>query len=342
MDISTVKTAIDLLLKNNPNAEGYGIVFFGGEPLLNYNLMKEVVIYASNLFSKNNKHVGFTMTTNGTLASPKIIKLLKEYDFAVQISFDGPKEIHNKNRTYINGKGSFEKVLKNIQKIKDNNIKYSLRTTISVNLNFYEIIKFMEGQQNEFGFGFTINTKYKSKKITDYTDYINEKYEEFANLYEKLMDYYYEKFTAGEQLYCSNIINCLNRIENQFAKKINCTAGRSIITISPSGDIYSCQNLTNYNETKIGTISSVYNILNKNKFIAPNVEKINGCDKCWIKYLCAGGCLYEKYVDNNDILKPDLVKCRITKIQWENHLKLYQKLKKNDIKLTSEKKEIFV
>ena len=205
-----------LLLKNNPDAEGYGIIFFGGEPLLNYNLIKDVVTYAQDLIFKKNKQVGFTMSTNGTIISSEIIKFLKEYDFAIQISLDGPKKIHDKNRYYANGKGSFEKVFQNIRKIKDNNIKFNLHQTIQVNSNFYEIIKFMEELQIPFGFGFTLNTKYKSKDITDYA---NENFKEFDNLYKKLMTYYFNKFLKGDHIYCSNIINCLDRFRKSIRKK---------------------------------------------------------------------------------------------------------------------------
>jgi uncharacterized protein len=339
MDISTAKSAIDLLFKNNPNSEGYGIIFFGGEPLLNYNLMKEVVLYAKELFSKNNKQVGFTMTTNGTILSSEIIKLLKEHNFSIQVSFDGPKEIHNKNRYYANGKGSFEKVLQNIKTIKENDIIFSLRTTIPANSNFYEIIKFMEELQISFGFGFTVNTKFKSKSITDY---VNKNFKEFDSLYEKLMNYYFEKFSSGAPIYCSNIKTCLDRIENQLAKKISCTAGRAMMTVDPSGDIFTCQNIPNYKEARIGTIKSNINKFINNKFIAPNVERISECNKCWIKYLCAGGCYYEKYVDNKDVFKPSWGKCEILKIQWEHHLRLYQKLKKNHINSFNDKEEVFV
>ena len=333
MDFSTAKTAIDLLLKNNPDSENYGIIFFGGEPLLNYNLIKEIVIYAQNLFSKYNKSVGFSITTNGTLINTKIINLFKEYNFSIQISFDGPKEIHDKNRCYANGKGSFDKILKNFKKIKDNNIKFILRTTMPVNSNLYEIIKFMEELNISFSFGFTMNTKYKLKNITDY---LNEIYKEFSILYEKLMDFYFDKFLKGEQIYCNNIMRSLEAIENQYAKNINCTAGRTVVTVNPSGEIYSCQNVQNYKETKICSINSAISKLNNNKFVAPKVEKINICNKCWVKYLCGGGCFYEKYADNNDIYKPSQSKCEITKIQWENNLKLFQKLKNNHIPIFSE------
>ncbi len=109
------------------------------------------------------------------------------------------------------------------------------------------------------------------------------------------------------------------------------------MTVDPIGDIYTCQNIPNYSETKIGTVKTNFTKLNSSEFIAPEVGSIDRCNECWIKYLCAGGCFYEKFVDNNDVYKPSLNKCEVLKLQWENHLRLYQKLKKNNIKFIYEK-----
>ncbi len=127
-------------------------------------------------------------------------------------------------------------------------------------------------------------------------------------------------------------ITILNNIENQFAKSNNCTAGLSTLSISPNGDVFTCQNITNFNEAKVGNINQNTSTLKiQSSFISPNVDSMMDCQKCWIRYLCAGGCFYEKFIDNKDIYKPSLRKCEIMKIQWENHLRLFLRIKSLNI-----------
>ncbi len=109
--------AVNFFLNHSSKSQHAAISFFGGEPLLNFNVVQHAVEYATSKISQERK-IHFSITTNGTLLSDKIINFLMQHNFHLYISLDGPKDIHNRNRIFKNGKGSFDKIMQNLQKIK--------------------------------------------------------------------------------------------------------------------------------------------------------------------------------------------------------------------------------
>lgn len=134
MDIETAKKSVDFLIKNSSESDTVCIGFYGGEPLLNFELIEETVHYAIENYP--GKDYYFALTTNGTVFSEKILDFLEKYNFAVTISLDGNKETHDANRKYANSnKGSFDEVLKNIHIIKEKYKKISSKIMFSVVLS---------------------------------------------------------------------------------------------------------------------------------------------------------------------------------------------------------------
>lgn len=121
MDSATMKKAVDFYFSHSTRREEKGIAFFGGEPLVNFGLIKECVKYVSERYSTSNI---FNMTTNGTLLTEEKIDFLAENRFSILISIDGPKEIHDRNRVFKNGKGTFDRLMKNLRKLKSRYPEY--------------------------------------------------------------------------------------------------------------------------------------------------------------------------------------------------------------------------
>jgi uncharacterized protein len=122
MDIEIAKKAIDFYIKHSYDIKTLNIAFYGGEPLIKYELIKKLVEYAKTM--SDGKEVLFHMTTNATLMNGEVIEFLVKNDFRLAISIDGPKDLHDKNRENINGKGSFETVIRNVELIKKNYPEY--------------------------------------------------------------------------------------------------------------------------------------------------------------------------------------------------------------------------
>lgn len=115
MNIDTAKKAVDLLHQHSSNAETVYIGFYGGEPLINYKVIEEIIPYSKKMFS--DKKIIFSLTTNGSLLTPKIAEYFAQEDVNIVFSLDGPRNIHNENRVYINGDGSFDATIKGIENL---------------------------------------------------------------------------------------------------------------------------------------------------------------------------------------------------------------------------------
>ena len=325
MTFNTAKKAIDFLLKKSPDEKTYSIMFFGGEPLLEYKLMKDIVNYSKKIMDERGKKIYFTITTNGTIFNNEIISFLKENNFNILISLDGPEDIHNKHRIYKNNKGSFSKIIELVELLKNSDISFNIRNTITPdNENIVCIMDFFEKSKLNYGFGFAMNSKEVNEKITSYK---NNDIENFKTNYKKLIDYFYNKIINKEEIYNSNIPNCLLRIDAQIGKEAACTSGKSTLSITSDDSIYSCQCIINHNDAKIGNLFDGIDTNKHSVFQAQGVKNIIECQNCWCRYLCSGGCYYEHYIENNTTNIPAAFKCEITKIQWEYLIKLYHSVK---------------
>lgn len=326
MSYEIAAKSILFLIANNPEADEYGIVFFGGEPFMNFQLIKDVVKFAKNeITNKRKKKVNFGLTTNGTILNNEILSFIADELFAIQISMDGSKHNHDKNRVYKNGTGSYDSIINNAMLLKSKNIPFNFRPTFSVETNIFENIIHMEHLKIPFGFGFTLNTKGKSKEITDFG---NSNWDSIIEDLNKIVDLYYTKICNNETIHCLNIINSILRIEGKLGKNINCTSGISTLSILPNGKILSCQNFQNHPECIVGDINANYT----SSFIkAINVDTISECTNCWVKYLCGGCCYFAKYEENGNFSDPISSTCKLTRLFWEAMLKLHIKLNKKDI-----------
>lgn len=118
MSFDTIKKSIDYAIGRSDGVEDLNIGFYGGEPLLEFHNLKKAVEYVSENY--RGRKVNYSITTNGTIMNDEIIRFFIEHDFSVLISLDGPKELHNKNRVFANGEGSFDRIMENLRYVKAN------------------------------------------------------------------------------------------------------------------------------------------------------------------------------------------------------------------------------
>ncbi|MFB6088222.1 MAG: radical SAM protein, partial [Candidatus Aenigmatarchaeota archaeon] len=129
LEWQTAKKIIDFSMKSNSNILRYE--FQGGEPLLNYKTIEKIINYAKELAVKKNKKVKFTLVSNLTTLDEDILESLSRNNVEISTSLDGPKEIHNANRKYIGGRGTYEDVIENIQLLKNSNVNVNALCTIT-------------------------------------------------------------------------------------------------------------------------------------------------------------------------------------------------------------------
>ena len=130
MSFETAKKAIDMFIKNKATTRKFGITFFGGEPLMNFAVMKQIVEYCKGIYERDNIEVSFSMTTNGTILTDEIYNFIIKNNIFITISIDGDKEIHDSYRKTINGKGSFDIINPNLKRLVNGKARMNARATI--------------------------------------------------------------------------------------------------------------------------------------------------------------------------------------------------------------------
>jgi uncharacterized protein len=306
--------AVDFLVKNSGHVKNIEIDFFGGEPLLNFGVVKETVEYAKSIEDKYNKNFYFTITTNGILLDDEKIKFINEYMDNIVISIDGRKEVHDAIRYDRNGKGTYNVIVPKAKRLVDErkDKSYFIRGTYtSRNLDFSNDIRHLA----TLGFR-EISVEPVVGKGEDF--YITEQdiptilyeYEKFAVEYiDRAANKDYRFYHFSLDLYGGPCI---------YKRISACGAGNEYLAISPTGDIYPCHQFVGQPEFKIGDLSSgiIRNDLTE-QFGSNDVLHKGKCKDCWAKLFCSGGCHANAWYTNGDISIPDDIACTLQKKRLE-------------------------
>ncbi len=316
------KKSIDFLIQKSGKQKDLFVCFFGGEPLINFKIIKEIVSYALEKGSVNNKFFHFSMTTNGTLLSDDIVKFISEYQIKVTISIDGDMDSHNKNRPISKGGDSYSQIISNLKKLNQHNVNYAARTTVSsftkgkiadnfehlVSLGFKRI--YMENALAPKGKIF----------ITNYNDIV-----EIEKQYLQITNTLIEKITLEQNFNIATIPLPLGKIVNKNTISHSCNAGRGYVAVDVNGDIYLCHRLVGKDKFLLGNvIEGTYNLkLPKAISNEMNVDSRKQCRKCWARYICGGGCYAINYEFYDDISNVPQIFCMHKKNTIKSALAIY-------------------
>lgn len=322
------KDDIDFILKqlNKYSSDiNINLIFFGGEPMLKYDLIEYTVNQVKTKFS--HLKVGYSITTNGTLFNKERIKFMRENNFAILLSMDGYDNKFN-YRKFINGKSSVPKVLKTIELLKSMEMPFEIRATMtSDNPYIFETYKFFEELEAKYmiAFAYPSENKQNEKIVTFGEDSLKN----VSQALDKYLNYISNKLKKKEQIYNTTIPAIANSIEARVHKDYVCSAGYNYFTIMANGDIYSCAHLMNNPEYIIGNISD-FEALKKKRisFIAKDFKTLKGCQKCWAKNICNGGCPSQKLSLGLGPKDPfPLERCELERIECEFYIRAYYLLK---------------
>ena len=323
ISLETAVKAIDNMLSQKKEIDEYSIYYFGGEPLLKKGLLRQITEYAyQEIVAKRSKTVQFLINTNATLIDEEAIDLFHQYRFKVTVSIDGPKDIHDENRIYHNGKGSFNNVLERINVLKKNNITTNLRATFSPNIkNLVSVFDFFEKLQLPYAYSFTLTNDYKSNSIN--THFNNQQLEEVDQELRAVMDYFVTKIINRETVFCTGLYRKIRTISNKVKRTHSCEAGRTSLTVDENGNYFACQNMIPYKQTILGDVNTNINDLKRRQFMSKDISKISQCRNCSIRNLCLGGCEVER-INTNNLLDKQM--CDLFKLEWKNILYAYSRL----------------
>ncbi len=307
--------AVDYLVDNSGQRHNIEIDFFGGEPLMNFDTVKEVVAYGRELENKTGKKFYFTITTNGTLLDEDKIKFINEYMDNVVISIDGRKEVHDSIRYDKSGKGTYEKIVPLAQKLIGGRSgkSYFVRGTFtSRNKDFSKDVMHLAGLgfreisvEPVVGSGDELFIKEQ-----DIPDILNE-YERFAIEYLNSL-----QEGSSFRFYHFN----LNLYDGPcIYKRITaCGAGFEYLAVSPEGYLYPCHQFVGQREFIMGDLfNGIDNRKLKDSFKSNNILTKVKCRDCWAKLFCSGGCHANAWYSNGSISESNEIACTLQKKRIE-------------------------
>lgn len=323
MTVKECVDAISFMINNCPEESNYSVNFFGGEPLLESDTLIDTVTRVCELFPE--KSFQFSITTNGTIMDKQMVAFFRKYQISLLISFDGPKEIVNKYRKHKNDSiDTYSLVLANTELLKKEDIPFCFRATVvPSSQRLMEIVLLFESHEVPYYLVPCFNPGNDNKGA--FLDWDNES---FFEEYERVSSFFLSKIEKNEPIFCYSFISKIKAVHQQFFSKYPCGIGINLFSVTNTGNIFPCMNFATHPETVIGNIYSGINQDRRMQFMPFDVDSINGCKDCIIRYQCAGGCLSGRYDTNNkSILPPDERMCELKKLIWKNIIRSYQRIK---------------
>jgi uncharacterized protein len=311
MTRGTAFRSVDWLIEQSEGKKKLAMAFFGGEPLLNFTLMKEVVQYALKRGNESGKEFDFRLTTNATLLDDEKIAFLKEHKINPLVSFDGPKELQDTQRPFQNGKGSYDAIMPKIKKLLEVLPESECRATIVGNTDPLAVDNFL----HEIGFGAT-SLLVASRSLFDEEHdrclsegalprMLNRAETEARDLREAIKARDTDKL---KKLKRSGLrTGSLEAFVNGQKKLFPCGAGRASVAVSCSGDVYLCHRFVGSEDYKLGDIFS--GDLKREIYQTSPLKFQNKCANCFAQYICAGGCYHDNLGKTGSIFEPNEDMC---------------------------------
>jgi uncharacterized protein len=309
MDFETAKASVDFLLAESGDRRAIHITFFGGETLMNYPLLKQVVTYANQRAKEQGRTIDFSLTTNATLLTPAIIEFLSENHIGVTVSMDGPKEMHDRLRVFANGKGSYDIIEPRVRALLQNHRTRPITARVTLTAGVSDVVKIFRHLKQDLGFyevGFAPVTASPNQLYTIGQQGMDGVLDQFH----QLADEYLEYALRGEPHGFSNVSDTLAELVQGVNKSHPCGAGLGLLGVGPSGDIAPCHRFVDSDVHALGHISKGLDRKKQADFLRRgHIDSKYDCHTCWARPLCAGGCHHEAYVRYGDTGHPNLHYC---------------------------------
>lgn len=313
MPPEVAKAAIDWVVKKSGKRHNIEVDFFGGEPLMAMETVKATVDYARAHETEWNKHFRFTMTTNGVLLDDENTKYFNENMDNCVLSLDGRKEVNDKNRLTVNGKGSYDvivpKFLKLIQQ-RDKDKDYYVRGTFTRdNLDFSnDVVSIADlGVDSISVEPVTADDSDPYSLREQDLPTIYAEYEKLAKIMLKRKDFNFFHFNVD-----------LSQGPCVIKRMRGCGAGCEYVAVTPDGDLYPCHQFVGKEEFCMGSVlTGEFDMDIAQQFAGLNIYTREDCQDCWAKFYCSGGCSAANLNANGDMKKPYKLGCDMQRKRLE-------------------------
>lgn len=316
MPVETGKRAIDYLIRHSEGRRNLEVDFFGGEPLLNFELVREVVRYARSLEEKHRKNFRFTITTNGVLLDDEKIDFINAEMSNVVLSLDGRRDVNDRVRRRVDGTGCYDAVLPKFKKLVERrgDGQYYIRGTFTrYNLDFAEDVLHFYRE------GFTQISVEPVVAPADAPYSLTQEHlpAVFAE-YERLADIISDTRQKGEFFNFFHFMMDLDQGPCAIKRLRGCGCGNEYVAITPDGDVYPCHQFVGMDGWKMDSLwENALDTSMKADFARATVYDKPECGQCWAKFYCSGGCNANNLQYGGSIRTPHPISCALEKKRVE-------------------------
>jgi len=300
MDFATAARSVDLLLEAGAARERLNIVFFGGEPLTNVPLIKQVVAYAEEAAARSSKAMDFSMTTNATLLTEGLIDYFDEHRFGISVSIDGPKVIHDRHRRSVGGRGTYDTVSRKVRLLLDRYRSRPVGARVTLGGGNTEVEEIHAHLRGEIGFH---EVGYAPVTAAAEAGHALSEAElaEVHRAFERLGEDYRRAALRGENNGFSNMHQLMTDLHEGRRKSLPCGAGVGLLAVDAGGDLNLCHRFTGSELPTFGNVATGIDTARLGAFVDKAIDREGThCETCRIRNLCAGGCYHESYARFGD------------------------------------------
>ncbi|MCM1107104.1 MAG: thioether cross-link-forming SCIFF peptide maturase [Blautia sp.] len=316
MDVQTGKQALDFLIANSGTRKNLEVDFFGGEPLMNFEVVKQLVAYGREQEKLHDKHFRFTLTTNGVLLDDAVMEFANREMDNVVLSIDGRREVHDRMRPFRKGAGSYDMIVPKFQKLADSRKqeRYYVRGTFThYNTDFSEDVLHLA----DLGFQQISVEPVVAQPTDDYALTKEDLPKLFAE-YDRLAAEMVKRKREGKDFHFFHFMIDLTGGPCVYKKLSGCGSGTEYLAVTPWGDLYPCHQFVGNEAFLMGNVwDGVTAEAIRDEFKSCNVYAKEKCRDCFARFYCSGGCAANSYNFHGSITDAYELGCELQKKRIE-------------------------
>jgi uncharacterized protein len=324
MSPELLRQSVGFLLDRSGESRKVSVVLFGGEPLLRFPLLRDAVHEARAMAQARGKEISFSLTTNGTLLTAEIARFLRENRVSVCVSVDGPREVHDVNRPYASGRGSYDDVERGIAHLMENRNGYPLAARVTLGSGAVDVrgtFRHLRGLGfDEVGFAPASAAEGSRTALT------GEELDAVLDGFRDLASEYVDDVRERRMPAFSNMTQILGLIHRGDPMPYPCGAGIGMLAVDPSGVLYPCHRLCGVGDPMGDPSRGIASDARARFLDGARRRRETGCDACWAKNFCAGGCYHDAYLRQGDLFAPSTHYCRWIKELFLLGLRTYVRI----------------
>lgn len=292
MSGETATEAVKTLIDATPAGEAVTIAFLGGEPLANRVVLRAATEFAASHAKERGVGVGFSITTNGTLVTPADGEFFERHAFAVSVSLDGIGDVHDRQRSFKGGRGSYAKIVERITPLLEMQERMQISARVTITPQNLRVRETLDGL---IGLGF--HSVGLSPMLSSPTGVAEMDSDALTELLRQMIDCgeaFERHLYSGKRYPFANMVSALREIHKGTHRPYPCGAGGPYLGVSADGDLFACHRFVNDERGHLGSMRGGVDAGKQARWLDDrHVDRQEPCRSCWARYLCGGGCHHE-------------------------------------------------